>query len=558
MPLSWATFTVAFRWSPRLSSEHVAVDPQKPATDLNVAPPSEPLPEVDVSHIGPEPPTDENEIPHCDSQSEELAEGDVEAGHADPDADLDLDAEPPEHELPPETDPAVTFADMKLIRPLFEAITHAGYVHPTPVQEAVIPAAMRGQDVIGQAQTGTGKTAAFLIPFMNRWRPHKLKGPIGLIMTPTRELALQVANEADTLAPSRRFRTVAVYGGARMGKQLQGLSSGCDLVVGTPGRMLDHLRRGSLNLSDVRYVVLDEADRMLDIGFRPDIERILKRCPLQRQTLLMSATVPDAIKRLVHRYMTNPVHLQMTPEVLTVDKIRQTYFTVDAEKKFDLLVKVVEREKPRQCLIFVERKRWADNLYRQLKQVVPNAAVIHGDLTQSLRERIMAAFRTSEIRFLIATDVMSRGIDVDNLSHVINYDLPQDIESYVHRIGRTGRIGKDGIAISFVTPEQGGLLTNIEMMINRLIDRDEVAGGPWYTPSRRIADPVRTAPESVSAPESAPRDESGWGLDEEDLSGGKLGVDESTESEPPTSTDDPTSTKKPVFGKTRRRYSDRL
>ena len=225
--------------------------------------------------------------------------------------------------------------------------------------------------------------------------------------------------------------------------------------------MLDHLRRGSMTLNDIKFVVLDEADRMLDIGFRPDIERILKRCPLARQTLLMSATVPDPIKRLVHRYMTDPVHLQLTPNVPTVEKIRQSYFTVDAEKKFDLLLKVVEREKPRQCLIFVERKRWADNLYRDLKRSVRGAAVIHGDLPQSQREKIMAAFRTGEIKFLIATDVMSRGIDVEGLSHVINFDLPQDIESYVHRIGRTGRIGRDGIAISFVTPEQGGLLTEI-------------------------------------------------------------------------------------------------
>jgi ATP-dependent RNA helicase DeaD len=430
------------------------------------------------------------------------------------------------------------------------------------VQEAVIPVAMRGQDVIGQAQTGTGKTAAFLLPFMNRWRPHKLKGPIGLVMTPTRELALQVATEAEKLAPSRRFRTVAVYGGARMGKQLDGLSRGCDLVVGTPGRMLDHLRRGSMSLNDIRFVVLDEADRMLDIGFRPDIERILKRCPLTRQTLLMSATVPDAIKRLVHRYMSNPVHLQMTPEVLTVDKIRQSYFTVDADKKFDLLVKVIEREKPRQCLIFVERKRWADNLYRDLKRVVRNAAVIHGDLPQGQRERIMAAFRTAEIKYLIATDVMSRGIDVDDISHVVNFDLPLDIESYVHRIGRTGRIGKDGIAISFVLPEQGGLLTDIEMMINKLIDHDHIPGREWYT-SKRMESRVRhevKQPVDVAAQVASVRADSGWGIDESDLAGGKLGVAEGEQpagEQPAPETPAPAG-KKPVFGKRGKRYSNRL
>ncbi len=547
-----------------MSSEHVAEDRTSPATDPSFVSSPEPPSGPAVSPIGlPMPPEVAEPLP-AELDDSEPAEDEVEIGHADPDADLDLDAEPPEHELPPETDPAVTFADMKLMRPLFEAVSHAGYIHPTPVQEAVIPVALRGKDVIGQAQTGTGKTAAFLLPFMNRWRPHRLKGPIGLVMTPTRELALQVATEAETLAPSSRFRTVAVYGGARMGKQLQGLAAGCDLVVGTPGRMLDHLRRGSMSLNDVRYVVLDEADRMLDIGFRPDIERILKRCPLTRQTLLMSATVPDAIKRLVHRYMTNPVHLQMTPEVLTVDKIRQSYFTVDAEKKFHLLVKVIEREKPRQCLIFVERKRWADNLYRDLKRIVPNAAVIHGDLTQSLRERIMAAFRTSEIQYLIATDVMSRGIDVDDLSHVINFDLPQDIESYVHRIGRTGRIGKDGIAISFVTPEQGGLLTDIEMMINKLIDPDEVPGGPWYTPSRRVVERAKPTIRPVEAAETAAavRDESGWGIDEQSLASGKLGVEATDEGPPPITEPQPDEAtppvKKPIFGKNRRRYTDRL
>src|SRR5215212_8129238 len=249
--------------------------------------------------VPPANPTDAAAIPPHLAPSEPHDAEPIDTGElvAELDAAEDEAVKDPDHESapPPETDPAMVFTDLKLIRPLQDAIDKAGYVHPTPVQEAVIPIAMRGKDVIGQAQTGTGKTAAFLIPFMNRWRPHTLKGPIGLVMTPTRELALQIAVESQRLAPSRKFRTVAVYGGARMGQQLQGLSRGCDLVVGTPGRMLDHLRRGSMSLHEVKYVVLDEADRMLDIGFRPDIERILKRCPSypERQTLLMSATVPD-------------------------------------------------------------------------------------------------------------------------------------------------------------------------------------------------------------------------------------------------------------------------
>lgn len=429
----------------------------------------------------------------------------------------------------PET-PTMAYRDMKLIKPLAHAIEIAGYTMATPVQTAVIPLAMRGQDVIGQAQTGTGKTAAFLIPFLNRWRPHKLKGPIGLVMCPTRELALQVANEAEKLAPSRHFRTVAVYGGARMGRQLQGLSQGCDLVVGTPGRIIDHLRRGSLSLEHLKYVVLDEADRMLDIGFRPDIEKILRRCPEQRQTLLMSATLPDSIKRLVSRYMTKPTHLNLSPSVLTVDKIKQTYITVDEEKKFDLLVKVIERETPRQCLIFVERKRWADTLYRKLRAHVKGVAVIHGDLPQSHREKIMAGFRAAKIHYLIATDVASRGIDVSGISHVINYDLPMDIENYVHRIGRTGRIGKDGVAISFVTMEQGSHLTDIEMTINRLIEEDRIEGFDAYT-SRRKVTPPKAEP----------------------------GADGATPEQPDeAAAADATPAKKPVFGKSVRRYSNRL
>jgi ATP-dependent RNA helicase DeaD len=475
------------------------------------------------------------------------------APDADPETDDADEAEPaddPDHETPPppEIDPALTFADLKLIRPLMDAIALAGYVHPTPIQEAVIPPALRGKDVIGQAQTGTGKTVAFLVPFLNRWRPHTLKGPIGLVMTPTRELALQIATEAEKLAPSRKFRCVPVYGGTGMQRQLDGLARGCDLVVGTPGRVIDHLQRGSMSLAQVRYAVLDEADRMLDIGFRDDIERILRKCPTQRQTLLMSATVPDEIKRLVNRYMHDPVHLHMTPEKPTVDKIRQSYFTVDAERKFELLKRVIEREKPRQCLIFVERKRWADNLYRDLKRAVPKAAVIHGDLPQTQREKIMAAFRTGEIKYLIATDVMSRGIDVSDLSHVINFDLPMDIENYVHRIGRTGRIGKDGIAISFASPEQGGLLTDIEMMINRLIEADRIEGFEAAAP-RSIRPPaevkvVFSGLESVTPPPKPDGEDDGWGGDAAPPAGGTAGGGEPD--------------KKTVFGRRTKRYSQRL
>ena len=232
----------------------------------------------------------------------------------------------------------------------------------------------------------------------------------------------------------------------------------------------------------MRYVVLDEADRMLDIGFRPDIERILRRCPTQRQTLLLSATLPDPVLRLAQRYMREPVHINLSPDRITVENIRQFYFTVDPDKKFELLLRLLHREKPRQCIIFCERKRGADELYRDLCRYSKRAATMHGDLPQPQRERIMKSFRDGKIVFLVATDVVGRGIDVTGISHIINYDLPEDPENYVHRIGRTGRMGKDGVAYSFVTVEQGEQLNRIEGYINLLLTADQMEGFTCYTP----------------------------------------------------------------------------
>jgi len=386
------------------------------------------------------------------------------------------------------TEPATTgFAALNLITPLNQALDRAGYVEPSPIQAAVIPIAMTGRDVIGQAQTGTGKTAAFLLPFMNRWRGGDPLKPQALVLAPTRALAVQVAEEAVKLAPSRYFQTVPVYGGQRFGGQLARLRQGCTLVVGTPGRVFDHLSRGTISLEKVRYVVLDEADRMLDIGFRPQIERIMRRVPEGRQTLMMSATLPADVMKLKDRYMIDPEHVNVSPAVLTVEKIAQTYITVDEDRKTELLLKVLDREQPRQCIIFVERKRGADRLYRQIKAHHLKAAAIHGDLPQPQRERIMQAFRDAKITVLIATDVMSRGIDVLGISHIINYDLPNDLENYVHRIGRTGRMGADGIAISFVMPEQGEVLTAIEHLINREIPAARVEGFEAFAPRVKLS-----------------------------------------------------------------------
>jgi ATP-dependent RNA helicase DeaD len=392
-------------------------------------------------------------------------------------------------------EPKGGFHNLSLSPSVLAALTRATYLEPTPIQAAFIPEALSGRDVIGQAQTGTGKTAAFLLPFLNQWRDRNEPGPQALVLAPTRELVVQVSAEAQKLVPSRHCRAVPIYGGQRFRQQLVELKKGCDIAIGTPGRILDHLSRGTLNLGRVRYVVLDEADRMLDIGFRPDIEKILRRCPQERQTLLLSATLPPPVLRLAQRYMVDPVNINLSPKKLTVENIRQSYITVAEDRKFELLLRVIEREQARQCIIFCERKRWADELYRKLRHEHKRVATMHGDLEQPQRDRIMQDFRDGKIVYLVATDVVGRGIDVTNISHIINYDLPEDAENYVHRIGRTGRMGADGVAIAFVTPEQGKQLTAIEHYINNQLQEERIDGFQAF--ERRSSEPETAAPRPV-------------------------------------------------------------
>lgn len=378
---------------------------------------------------------------------------------------------------PLEIPPPAVFSDLPLRKELVEALNRGGFHKPTPIQREVIPPAIAGRDVLGKAQTGTGKTGAFLIPFFQLFSEFPVTSePLGIVLAPTRELVVQVQEQAEKLAPAGGFKSVVIYGGVGFGAQLSGLEKGCHLVVGTPGRIIDHLQRGTLKLGSIKYVVLDEADRMLDIGFRRDIERILSHCPKARQTLLLSATVPDTVLGLVNRYLNNPVHVSIDSDSPTVDKIRQSYVSVEEHQKQELLLKVIAEENPRQSIIFMERKRWAEDLYMFLKGKVPGISMIHGDLPQGIRNQIMAAFRAGKVKHLVATDVVGRGIDVVGISHVFNYDIPEDPEAYVHRIGRTGRIGADGVAIAFVAPEQGKRLTNIESFIDRLLEPRNVEG----------------------------------------------------------------------------------
>jgi ATP-dependent RNA helicase DeaD len=360
---------------------------------------------------------------------------------------------------------------------MLSALARAAYLDPTPVQAGIIPRALTGEDVLGQARTGTGKTAAFAIPILERIRHgRKSGGPQALVLVPTRELAVQVRDEFEKLAHGRRVSCVPIYGGKPIKGQIAKLRQGADVVVGTPGRVLDHLGRGSLNFQSVQIVVLDEADRMLDIGFRPDIEKILRRCPKERQTLLLSATVAPPVERLARTYMRDPEVMDFSPKGKAVETIDQYYFTVDQERKFDLLVHLLKRDQPEQAIVFCRTKRGTERIYRRLAKHFPATDMMHGDMVQGARDRVMKSFRDGEVRLLVATDVVGRGIDVTRISHIINFDIPQSSDDYVHRVGRTGRMGREGVAYTFVTTEEGGELTRIEMLINRLLKRDEMEG----------------------------------------------------------------------------------
>ncbi len=373
--------------------------------------------------------------------------------------------------------PATGFGALDLSETMLAALAAADYLEPTPIQSGLIPRAMAGVDVMGQAQTGTGKTAAFGIPILEQLHPPKAHAaPQAIVLVPTRELAVQVRDECAKLASGRRVHVVAVYGGKPIRGQAEKLERGCEIVVGTPGRVLDLISRGPLVLGSIRFLVLDEADRMLDIGFRPDIEKILRRCPQARQTLLLSATIPPPVRRLAIRYMRDPEELDFSPKNPAVETIEQFYFTVDPERKFDLLVKLLQREDPTQAIVFCRTRRGTDRVQRRLQKKIRSVDTIHGDLVQKARDSVMQRFRDGKTRILVATDVVGRGIDVTRISHIINYDIPQFCDDYVHRVGRTGRMGREGVAFTFVTPEEGNELTRIEIRINRLLKRDEIAG----------------------------------------------------------------------------------
>ena len=355
---------------------------------------------------------------------------------------------------------------------LMQAVDELGYESPTPIQERAIPALMSGRDVLGQAQTGTGKTAAFALPMLHGLHTDEARGRVqGLVVAPTRELAIQVAKAVYEYGQHRGVRVLAVYGGQSYSHQISRLQRGVDIVIGTPGRMLDLIRKNVLDLSAVRYLVLDEADEMLSMGFIEDIEAILRETPSTRQTALFSATLPEPIRRLADRYMTTPEAITINPKRMTVAETEQRYYVVNEEDKLAALTRLFETEDITSALIFTRTKVRASELSDALLARGFPAEALHGDLSQPAREAVMNRFRRGQVAVLVATDVAARGLDIDGVSHVVNYDMPFDPEIYVHRIGRTGRAGKSGIALMLATPRERRRLQEIEAFTMQPITR---------------------------------------------------------------------------------------
>ncbi len=365
---------------------------------------------------------------------------------------------------------SIRFSDLGLPEPLLRILSDIGYESPSPIQAATIPPLLQGRDVLGQAQTGTGKTAAFALPILARLDAAQTR-PQTLVLAPTRELAIQVAEAFQKYATHLPgFHVLPIYGGQSYGPQLSALKRGVHVVVGTPGRVIDHLERGSLDLSQLRCLVLDEADEMLRMGFIDDVETVLKKVPATRQVALFSATMPAQIKRIAQTYLKDPVEIAIKSTTATAANIRQRYWMVSGVNKLDALTRILEAEPFDGMLVFARTKLGTQELAEKLAARGLSAAAIHGDVEQKQREKMIQSLKDGRIDILVATDVAARGLDVDRISHVLNYDIPYDTESYVHRIGRTGRAGRSGEAILFVAPRERGMLGAIERATRQKIE----------------------------------------------------------------------------------------
>ena len=394
-----------------------------------------------------------------------------------------------------------TFFELDLIEPLLDAVEAQGYTEPTPIQAQAIPPLLEGRDVLGCAQTGTGKTAAFTLPVLQHIEESSYgqapgKRPIrALILTPTRELAAQIGENISQYSQFMHISHTVIFGGVKQGAQVRRLQKGVDILVATPGRLLDLIGQGYIQLGKVEFFVLDEADRMLDMGFINDVRRVLKLLPTERQNLLFSATMPDSIVKLAGSFLYEPVRVEVTPQSTTVESIKQSVMFCDRTDKQRLLASLIHKHEVESAIVFTRTKHGANRLVKQLDREGIQAAAIHGNKSQGARTRALDAFRRGDLRILVATDLASRGIDVDGISHIFNYDLPNIPESYVHRIGRTARAGRDGIAVALCDETEGDYLLDIEKLIGMEVPKD--LDHEWHLPA---AIPVRGGPRRPKPP----------------------------------------------------------
>jgi len=368
----------------------------------------------------------------------------------------------------------IRFEDLEIITPILKALREEKYTEPTTIQEKAIPLIQNRKDVLGSAQTGTGKTAAFAIPilqhlFYDRQQNNSSRHIKALIITPTRELAIQIGESFTTYGQYTGIKNTVIFGGVNQGAQTNALRRGIDVLVATPGRLLDLMDQGFIELKHIEYFVLDEADRMLDMGFIHDIRKIIAILPAKRQSLFFSATMPKNIVELSRKILTNPVKVEVSPVSSTAETIQQYLYYTNKSSKKDLLFHILKDQNIEQVLLFSRTKHGADKIARNLKKRKISTAAIHGDKAQNQRQKVLAQFKAGEIRVLVATDIAARGIDIDKLKHVINYDIPNIAETYVHRIGRSGRAGEEGTAISMCEPEENAFIKDIERLINQKI-----------------------------------------------------------------------------------------
>ncbi len=385
----------------------------------------------------------------------------------------------------------MSFHELGLSAELLRAVERQGYTRPTPVQRKSIPAVLEGRDILASAQTGTGKTAGFTLPILQRLEQSRSRrrNPRALILVPTRELAAQVNESVSNYGAFLSIRSAQIYGGVSIRPQISRLREGVDIVVATPGRLLDHAQQGTIDLSSVEVLVLDEADRMLDMGFIRDIRKVLGLLPARRQNLLFSATFSKEIRGLASSLLDSPVEIEVAPRNATAERVTQLVHPVDKSRKRELLSERIGREDWRQVLVFTRTKHGANRLAKQLSDDGLDAAAIHGNKSQGARTRALSDFRSGKVRVLVATDIAARGLDIDKLPHVVNYELPHVAEDYVHRIGRTARAGLDGHAVSLVCVDEQELLSNIERLLKRDIEKRVI---PGYEPDPRIKpEPIR-------------------------------------------------------------------